>query len=156
MAQDRVIQGPWLDRLEEKMRLRASPAHGFMGQDDRRLIEILSGDDCTVHSLGLTHEQIADRLHLLMEEGRKGWGEPVEVEGAFLVEVQEARGKIACPWPHPGLYRKGMVRLEKKETGEKISYTDLVVHMIHDHGFYQGKGSPFRLEPSALKRILDL
>jgi hypothetical protein len=30
------------------------------------------------------------------------------------------------------------------------------IHLIDSHGFYEGKGSPFRLEPAALVEILDI
>lgn len=129
---------------------------GFMGSDRRKLIEVLTDDQGTVHSLGLSHRAIARRLREITEQARGGWGDPVIVEGKFEVEVQEARGKIPCPWPHPGLYCKSHVRLKKIETGETLVWSDLAIHLIEAHGFYQGRGSPYRLEPAELKRILEL
>jgi hypothetical protein len=129
---------------------------GFLGHDRRKLTEILTDDQGTVNSLGLGHEIIAQRLRTITEEARKGLGDPVIVDEKFDVEVNEVRGRIACPWGHPGLYRKNHVKLERIETGETLIWSDLEIHLIEEHGFYQGRGSPYRLEPSDVKRILEL
>jgi len=129
---------------------------GFLGYERRKLIEILTDDQGVVSSLGLSHEIIAQRLRAITDEARQGWGDPVMVEGKFRVEVHEVRGKIPCPWGHPGLYRKTHAKLEKMETEETLVWSDLAVHLIEEHGFYQGRGSPYRLEPSEVKRILEL
>ena len=156
MGQFPVIQSPMLDDVEKKLRPCPTYCHGFMGHDNRKLIEMLTEDHGTVHALGLTHERIADRLRSLTDAARVGWGDPELVEDRFLVEVHEIRGMLPCPWPHPGLYRKGFVRLENIKTGEKLAWAELSIHLIRQHGFYQGKGSPFRLDPRDLKRILEL
>jgi len=151
-----VKQSPELDRVEQNMRPMYLCAEGFLGRDPRKLIEILTEDQGTVNSLGLNHEAIAQRLMSITERARDGWGDPVVVEGRFEVEVHEARGKIPCPWGHPGLYRKTHVKLENRGTGETLVWSDLAIHLIEEHGFYQGRGSPYRLEPSEVKRILEL
>jgi hypothetical protein len=38
----------------------------------------------------------------------------------------------------------------------EITYTLLNSHLIGEHGFYEGKGSPFRLEPRELIDILEI
>ncbi len=156
MKERPVKQSPELDRVERNMRPMCLCQWGFLGTDRRKLIEILTDDQGTVNSLGLSHEIIAQRLRAITETGREGWGAPVIVEGRFDVEVQEVRGKIPCPWGHPGLYPKTHVRLEKRETRETLLWSDLAIHLVEEHGFYQGRGSPYRLEPSEVKRILDL
>jgi hypothetical protein len=151
-----VKQSPELDRVEQSMRPMCLCAEGFLGDDPRRLIEILTEDQGTVNSLGLSHQVIAQRLRAITEEARGGWGDPVVVEEKFEVEVHEARGKISCPWGHPGLYPKTHVRLRKMETGDELVWSDLTIHLIEAHGFYQGRGSSYRLDPSKVKRTLEL
>ena len=151
-----VKQSPQLDKVQQNMRPMCLCAAGFLGDDPRRLIEILTEDQGTVNSLGLSHEVIAQRLRGITEEARGGWGDPVVVEEKFEVQVHEARGKIPCPWGHPGLYPKTHVRLKKMETGDGLVWSDLTIHLIEAHGFYQGRGSPYRLDPSTVKRILEL
>ncbi len=156
MGRSPVIQSPHLDRVEQNLRSRPGHAHDFLGEDRRRLIEILTDDLGTVHALGLTHEAVADRLERITDAARKGLGDPILLEGRFRTEVQEARGKLPCPWGHPGLYRKSLVSLFRVDTGESLQWTDLSIHLVRAHGFYQGKGSAYRLEPADLKRILEL
>jgi len=68
--------------------------------------------------------------------------------------VDEARGWLICPWPHPWKCRKITTEITCDETGERIRWSDLCIHLIGAHGFFQGKGSAFRIEPEALTRIL--
>ncbi len=151
-----VKQSPELNRIEQNMRPMCLCQRGFLGYERRKLIEILTDDQGTVNSLGLSHEIIAQRLRAITERARDGWGDPVMVDEKFNVEVKEVRGKIPCPWGHPGLYPKTHVKLEKIETGETLIWSDLGIHLIEEHGFYQGRGSPYRLDPSTVKRILEL
>lgn len=147
-----VKQSPELERIEQNMRLR----WGFLGYERRKLVEILTEDQGTVNSLGLSHEVIARRLREITAKARSGWGDPMVVEGRFEVEVHEARGRIPCPWGHPGLYPKTHVKLEKIETGETLVWSDLAIHLVEEHGFYQGRGSPYRLDPREVRRILEI
>ena len=151
-----VKQSPELDRIERNMRPMCLCQRGFLGYERRKLIEILTDDQGTVNSLGLSHEMIAQRLRAITEKARDGWGDPVIVDGKFSVEVNEVRGKIPCPWGHPGLYPKTHVKLEKIETGETLIWSDLGIHLVEEHGFYQGRGSPYRLDPPEVNRILEM
>ena len=150
-----VKQSPRFDRIQHNMYPMCLCQWGFLGSDRRKLIEILTEDQGTVNSLGLTHEVIGRRLHEITEKGREGLGDPIVVDEKFEVEVQEVRGGIPCPWDHPGLYPKTHVKLEKIETGDTLVWSDLAIHLIEAHGFYQGRGSPYRLDPTELKRILE-
>ena len=44
----------------------------------------------------------------------------------------------------------------RKSTGRAMMWTDLGIHLIQKHGFFQGKGSPYRLEPLELAAFLGL
>lgn len=156
MARFPVYQTPELDEAEKRMRPHADHPHGFLRGDPRPLVQILNADHLAVKELGLTHEAIARRLKELTEAAKKAYGQTVDVEGRFRVRIEAARGKIPCPWGHPGLYPKTHVTLERLDTGETIAWSDLGIHMIEAHGFYQGAGSPYRLDPRRLKTILEL
>ena len=150
-----VKQSPALDRVEKTMRSMSISQRGFLGRDSRKLVEILTEDQSTVHSLGLSHKMIARRLRTLTDPVRDAWGEPVVVEERFEVRLVEARGKIPCPWGHPGLYPKTHVVLTDTKTGESLVWSDLALHLIEEHGFYEGRGSPYRLEPRTIERVFD-
>jgi hypothetical protein len=146
-------QSPHLDRVENEMG-RIGMGH-FMGSDPRKLAEILIDDQELVNSLDLTHEEIALRLEEITRAAKRGLGDPIFLEDRYEVRFDEARGKIPCPWMHPGgLFPKSHIELKDKVTNETLVWTDLSVHLIREHQFYQGKGSPYRLEPEVLKRVL--
>ncbi|MHC4479388.1 MAG: hypothetical protein ACYS8K_00795 [Planctomycetota bacterium] len=149
-------QPPKLKVVQANMREGLIARDGFLGTDTRALVEILDHDDNVVKSLGLTHWQIAQRMDHFTQEGRKGLGTTVEVDGNYEVRVQSVRGAIPCPWGHKGLYPKVNVWLKNLTTDDEMIWTALNSHLIQEHGFYQGIGSPFRIDPVEAKRALGL
>jgi hypothetical protein len=148
-----VKQMPYFDRVEKNM--RGIGLGTFLGSDPRRLYEILSADQDMVNSLDLTHESIARRLEEIGQPAREAMGDKVVVEDRYEVEATEVRGMIPCPWAHPrGLFKKSHMELKDRKSGETLAWSDLCIHLIREHGFYQGAGSPYRLEPRKLKRVL--
>jgi len=149
-------QDPQLQRVEARMKPGVLTRDGFLGSDRRGLAEILLADEAEVNRLGIDHRQIADRLRRLLEQGLPGLGTEVEVDGTFLVSVDDARGRLPSPWPGEGTFPKTNIYARRIDTGEEIAYTVLQLHLIEVHGFYQGRESPFRLEPAALREFLRL
>jgi hypothetical protein len=147
-----VKQSPNLDLVEREMRRIGMGT--FLGSDRRRLAEILDDDHASVNAIGLTNEQIASRLEGITHTAKKNLGDPLTLEDRYEVRAEEHRGMIPCPWEHPrGLFFKSYVELRDKKSGEKLIWSDLSIHLIREHGFFQGKGSPFRLEPTVLKQV---
>ena len=72
------------------------------------------------------------------------------------VKVESVRGLLPSPFGGPGMYGKINTTVVNKTLGRQVVYTDLHIHFIADHGFYEGKGSPFRLEPLDLIEILEV
>ncbi|MGI6707172.1 MAG: hypothetical protein ACOX6S_13415 [Clostridia bacterium] len=149
-------QNPIWDRIQENMRLGVISQTGFLGRDLRKLIDIVEEDHRQVSAQGLTHEEIAQRMENISLMGKTGFGNPVKVDDIFQVTVEDSRGVMPCPFGHKGVYPKENTRVVNLRTGEGISWTALNIHMIREHGFYEGKGSPFRVEPEDIIRILEL
>jgi hypothetical protein len=149
-------QSPELDRVQSRMGPGAVGLHGILGHDRRSLAEILEQDDNAVRVLSLTHEAIADRMEFFTQAGRPALGNPVTVDDRWEVRVDEWRGGMPCPWPHAGLHRKSNIVLTDLQTGEQMEWTDLTIHMIRAHGFYQGRGSRYRIDPERARRLLGL
>jgi hypothetical protein len=148
-----VKQSPILNRVEKEMHRIGLGT--FLGTDPRSLSEILNEDQDLIHSLNLTHEKVASRLERLTEAAKEDLGEVVSVEGRYEIRAEEHRGMIPCPWAHSGgLFVKNYVELRDMELKEVLVWSDLSIHLIKEHGFYQGRGSPFRLEPTTLMRVL--
>ncbi len=149
-------QTPQMDRIQEAMRPGAITLEGFLGTDTRKLVDILVEDDAAVNRAQLTHEAIAMRMTELREAGLKGLGEFVTVESMFEVRVDTVRGKLPCPFGDPGIFSKTNITVRNLLKEKEITFTDLNIHMIAAHGFYEGKGSHFRLEPDELADIIEV
>ena len=129
---------------------------GFLGDDTRHIHDIIEEDVHTLARLGVTQEQIADRLQYFIEEGKKGLETPVDL-GDFTTQVIWRRGMLPSPFGDPKrLYHKIVATVFNKHLNKELRYTQLNVHMIRDHGFFEGKGSVFRLEPEDLVEILEI
>lgn len=147
-------KSPQLERLEQTLRSSRLSARGFLGDDSRSLWEILDADARMVEKLGYSTAEIAVRMQNITDEARKGLGDWVEVGENLRAWVSDTRGVIACPWPHAFRADKTVITVEKTDTGKTIQWADLNVHLIGEHGFFQGKGSAFRLEPRELVEII--
>lgn len=149
-------QSKQLDEIQEQMSPGVITHDGMLGTDTRKLGDILEQDNETVKRCGLSHSKIAARLSQLRAEGMKGLGLPVNTKDNLEVSVESARGKLPCPFLHKGLYAKNCTIVKNLETGSEIIFTDLNIHMIEEHGFYEGKGSLYRLDPETLIKELKI
>jgi hypothetical protein len=144
------------DMTQDRMRPGVITRDGLLGTDRRKLRDILDADDAAVRRLGLTHAALVARMRELRDAGARGLGEPVTVPGRFEVRVDSVRGGLPCPFPHEGLYGKEFVDVRNLRTGERVTFTELNIHLIEAHGFYEGVGSPFRQDPATLARVLEI
>ena len=128
---------------------------GMLGRDARSLPEIVADDTALVAALGLDHAAIAARMAELTRAGREGFGDRCAVGDDYEVHVVEVAGRMPSPFGD-GVFRKAVTYATHLRTGEEARWSDLGLHMIRGHGFYQGKGSPWRLEPEFLARFLGL
>jgi hypothetical protein len=149
-------QTPDMDRIQAEMRPGAITQSGFLGTDRRKLADILIADEAAVMRLGLTHEAIASRLRELRAFAVKGLGLAVQAPPHFEVRLDGARGKLPCPFGHPGLYEKNFMLIRNLRLNEEILITDLNIHLIERHGFYEGEGSLYHVSPERLARVLEL
>lgn len=149
-------QTPEYDAIQRQMAPGVITLEGFLGTDSRKLIDILNADDATVRRSEITHEQIARRMQYFRDTALDGLGEFMTVGKHFEVRVDSVRGKLPSPFGGPGMYEKVNTTVVNKRLGREITYTDLHIHFVRDHGFYEGKGSLYRLEPEDLIEILEL
>jgi hypothetical protein len=149
-------QTPEMDRIQHRMRPGATTQGGLLGADERPLVDILVADEAEVARLGLTHRRIAARMSELLQAGAPGLGAAVRFGERLEVTVESARGGLPCPFGDPGLQAKTVVTVRNLSTGGEMSYTDLNIHMIARHGFYEGRGARYRIEPARAAEILDL
>ena len=149
-------QDPQTRRIAERMAPGVLSKDGFLGTDPRRLEEIIETDRSTVVGLATTHEELAERLREAFEAARARLGTPVQVASGLTAVYWEAMGRIPCPWGGCGTFPKGEVELINAATGRRILFTALSVHLIARHGFYQGRGSRYRLDPATIAGLFGI
>ncbi|MBW8002805.1 MAG: hypothetical protein FVQ80_12415 [Planctomycetes bacterium] len=147
-------QSPQMQKLEEILRQSKLSAHGFLGSDKRNLSEIIDTDIAQVARFNVTPSQIAEKMQQITDTAIKGLGTWVEIDDKRLAKVDEAKGSIVCPWPHPAKFAKRVTTMKIIETGDSQSWSDLNIHLIARHSFFEGKGSDFRIEPEKLIALL--
>lgn len=138
-----------MKKLEELMRSSRLVLGGFLGDDPRHVQEIIDADRADIARQGYTVEQIAERMQQLTDVGKVQLGGTVVFEGLEITTVDYA-GPMVCPWSHPGRFDKRITDIEKLATGAAIRWSDLNIHMIREHCFFEGRGGTFRLEPGEL------
>ncbi len=147
-------KSPQTRNLEYILRSSKLVAGGFMGDDSRSINEVIDADASQVSRLGYTMEQIAARMHEITDTAKTGLGNWVKVDDKLQAVSEEAKGSLICPWPHPGRYVKRVTTVELYNSGETIRWSDLNIHLIAKHGFFEGKGAAFRIEPEKLINVI--
>ncbi len=148
-------QSPQEKKLEEMLRSTKLVAGGFMGTDSRHPTEVIGDDAAELERIGFTAERVALRMRELTELAGPRLGSWVEAEtGKLRVKSEDFKGSLVCPWPHSGRFDKRIITAERLDTRQKLSWTDLNIHMIETHGFFEGRGAFFRVEPAEAIQIL--
>lgn len=148
-------QSPEEYNVTERMRAGVSSRDGFLGGDQRPLSEILATDLAAVEAMGVSHVEIAVALEAVVAHAMAAYGARVTIAGHLTAVYHEAMGRIRCPFGD-GLYAKGDVELTDTRTAVTVHVPPLAVHMIELHGFYQGRGSRYRVDPATLCKMLDI
>lgn len=145
---------PNMKKAQENMAPGVISADGFLGKDTRPLQDIITEDEELMRYYKLDIEDTVQVLKDLMEEGRNGLGEPITIDGKWLIQTSEARGHLACPF-EDGIQRKITTIIKNLENQTTIMVSALSLHLMQKHHFFEGKGSAFRLEPETLKKVLE-
>jgi hypothetical protein len=142
-------------RAQERMRPGIITARGFLGEDIRNISEIIEEDDYYLSCMGVTIEELIEKMRVFRESGMKGLGETVSVQPFWEVRIDEARGVIVCPFSD-GAFPKTNTTVTLLSDRKTVTFSDLTVHLIAAHHFFQGRGSPFRYEPEAYIHVFRL
>jgi hypothetical protein len=140
------------------MRPGALSTKGFLGKDEK-LLDVLAMDNAhVVEELGLTHQELSRHLHLLGAVAVKhAAAKPTEVTyhgRRFRVEGFISKGFQDSPF-RDGTKTSCDVTVENLKTGKKLGYSLLVPYMIERYGFYEGKGTPYRVDPKQVLAVFD-
>jgi len=139
----------------QNIRERLEPGHisieGFLGTDRRTLADIVAADTGEVEAAGLTVKQLGDFLESLHQTGDAGWeGRVPAFDGKVSVRSDETLGQIPCPFACGAQCHKAEIAVKDAEGNDLLRFTPLDAHLIAAHGFFEGKGAHYRIEPQAL------
>lgn len=148
-------QTPEMDGIQAEMRPGRITRSGLLGADTRKLADIIEADDADVKRLGLTHAAIAGRMRALRQAGKERLGNTTSVCPNFEVRIFSVRGKLPCPF-HDGICRKTNTWVRNTRLERELTYSDLGIHMIEAHGFYEGRGATYRADPRELAEVLEI
>lgn len=135
--------------IEERLRRQ-----GYLGSDRRDLAEIVEADAEALARRGTGPRDLARRMRRLRDRGRRALGEEVEVDGRYRVSVAVERGLLVCPFGDSRSVAKTMTTVHNLRTGRSLAFSDMNIHLIERHGFFEGRGSAFRIEPDELCDLL--
>ncbi len=145
---------------EKRIRGRMTPGvlshEGFLGADPRRVSEIIEADAAAAERLGTSLAELAARLEAILDAAVAALGTPAPVGDRLTATWHEAMGRIPCPFGRCGTFPKGEIEVADLTSGQTLRFTPLSVHLIAEHGFCQGRGSPYRLEPETWSRTLGI
>lgn len=145
---------PQEKKIHNNMKKGVISIDGFLGKDNRHFHEIIRTDEMSLIKLDLTTDVIADRLEYFTEKAFESYIGPIVIDGKYEVFYNSFRGKIICPFGHPGAFRKGSITLKNLENDLELCWTPLNIHMIREHCFFEGEGSKHRLDPKILKEAI--
>jgi len=147
-------ESPQAQKLEEVLRSSKLVSGGFMGDDLRSFSEIIDKDMAALSHLGYKINQVAATMQKITDTAISGFGSWVKLDQRRETKADEAKGSLVCPWPHPGRFAKRVTTVRLIGADQTIKWSDLSIHLIAEHGFFEGKGSAFRIEPEDLIKII--
>jgi hypothetical protein len=158
--------------LEKRLKPGEASASGFLGNGEF-LDSIVHADRATLQKLGITHKQIADKLHGLFVKAFTAWKRELEKtgnedsyyqarekgvlleKGRFHVSARGWKSPQFCPWEDGAGGRHDFV-IKNTRTGETLQLSELIPHLVKEHHFFEGKATHYRLDPKHAVKVLEL
>jgi hypothetical protein len=154
-----------LSEVERRMQPGAWFTDGFLLRGTS-LTKVLADDARALAALGVTAQEVGQRLAELLESNSKSdWFWPFRT-GQYKVEIRRRRGFITCPWAPDELEPCVVGQLSRptanqflvQQTGsrQRLEGFELSIHLIRDHAFFGGPGCRFRIEPETAVAVLGM
>jgi len=146
---------------DQPIRERLEPGHlsveGFLGDDQRPLADIIAADTGVVEAAGLTVQELGDFLEALHVTADGGWESRVPMyDGKISVRSDETLGQIPCPFACGSQCHKAEISVKDADGNDLLKFTPLDAHLISAHGFFEGLGSAYRIDPKELIALYRL
>lgn len=141
--------------LEDRLGASKFSGEGFLGTDHRTVDQIVADDLRTLDRLGVSKAQLVAALRGIFEQARDALGGEVAVRPGITAVAHESMGRIPSPFRGDGVFEKGDV-VVAASSGEGFILTSLGLALIEKHGFFQGRGSRYRIDPAQAVALLGL
>ncbi|MHC1786807.1 MAG: hypothetical protein AB9880_07085 [Christensenellales bacterium] len=148
-------QNPKNEQTRANLQAGKLAKEGFLGGDTRAVEEIIASDAASLQGRGLNPQDLAAAMLSLTRLGLAGMGSWVDTKD-YTVKVEEFMGFMPCPFRDGRRAAKRNTEARSKATGKTLTWTDMGLHLIQAHGFFQGEGSAYRLDPLELADFLGL
>lgn len=155
-----TLSGKPISDIERVMRPGQLSGAGFLGRNES-LLDVLAKDNDTVLQLSLTHQELADFLMYFLEARTYA----TQQTGHSSIHFQyggrtysffesQWRGMQENPFGGPGTNVD--TTLECHNNGRVVGYSGLLPTLIYRYGFYEGRGTSYRLDPLEIAVIAGL
>ena len=150
-----ALGGRPIEELEREMRPGAASTQGFLGREEK-LLDVLAADNqYVVDQRRLTHPQLARALRALAAAGLKRPGQEFLYHGRrYSVSFRFYRGYQDSPF-RDGTKANSEAVVRNLTNGKTLEFSLLVPDMIERYGFYEGRGTPYRVEPREILALCD-
>lgn len=154
------INGKSIAELETAMRPGAASQAGFLGKEEK-LLDVMTGDNkFVVDELGLTHQELARHLNAMAAvwdwqfKNNQEEAEFLYHGQRFKIKVVSTRGYQDSPFGD-GTKSGANATVYDLTSGKMLEYGLLVPYMIERYGFYEGKGTNYRVDPRKVIEVFD-
>jgi hypothetical protein len=131
---------------------------GFLGTDERLLGVLAEDNRYVVEELGLTHQALAWPMMVMGHVGNYTYGDRPKTfvyHGRRLeVRIKAWKGSQWSPFLDKTETNCDAI-VKNLENGKELQYSLLVPQMIERYGFYEGKGTRYRVEPRKIVEVFD-
>jgi hypothetical protein len=145
---------------------------GFLGENEK-LLDIMADDNSfVVDEKGLSHQQIALPLlearravenyrsltrKIPWPKKRENFVVQFKYNGSnYIIQEYGWLGYQQSPFGNDGLMGSIDFTITNVETGEKLVFSELAIDLIYHYGFYEGKQTPYRVEPARLIHFFNI
>lgn len=118
--------------------------------------EIASEDSVRLRKRGITREALVKALREAYQKAKDAFGAEVVIRAGVTAVFHESMGRVPSPFPGGGVFEKGEAVVTEHKTRARLVITQLSLHLIEKHGFFQGAGSRYRIDPDRAIDVLGL
>lgn len=147
-------QTPEEKNIQKLMQPGSLSLEGFLGNDNRHYHDIIKEDLLLLERMGITKEQVADKLQAITDQAFESYDGTLDLEDGITVEYVSVRGKVISPFKGQKPAPKGFIVYNDPGREIRLRWSPLNIQMIRDYGFFEGKGSANRLDPVLICKAL--